>query len=85
MPSSLHSKRYDQFRSLLIVERKEAELTQADIAEQLGKPQSYVAKYEGGERRLDLLEFLDVARIVGFEPSAFIKSLEEQTGGQAKK
>ncbi|UQS68193.1 hypothetical protein [Mesorhizobium sp. B283B1A] len=30
------------------------------MAEQLGRPQSFVAKYEGGERRLDVIEFLDV-------------------------
>ena len=55
--------------------RKAAGLTQTVVAERLGKPPSYVAKYEGGDRRLDVLEFLDVAAAIGFEPSALIRSL----------
>jgi hypothetical protein len=39
------------------------------------KPSSYVAKYEGGDRRLDVLEFLDVAAAIGFDPCAAIRSL----------
>jgi hypothetical protein len=34
-----------------------------------------VEKYEGGDRRLDVLEFLDVATAIGFEPCALIRSL----------
>ncbi|WP_338825029.1 hypothetical protein WDM22_22595 [Bradyrhizobium septentrionale] len=45
------------------------------MATRLGKPSSYVAKYEGGDRRLDVLEFLDVATAVGFDPSALLKTL----------
>jgi hypothetical protein len=45
------------------------------VAERLGKPPSYVAKYEGGERRLDVLEFLDVAAAIGFDPSRFLRTL----------
>ena len=40
-----------------------------------GKPPSYVAKYEGGDRRLDVLDFLDVAAAIGFDPTALIRSL----------
>ena len=46
------------------------------LAQRLGKPPSYVAKYELGERRLDLLEFLDIAAAIGFEPGELIRSLE---------
>ncbi len=42
----------------MIERRKEAGLTQAALAEMLSKPQSYVAKYEKGERRLDVVEFV---------------------------
>src|SRR5262249_46031807 len=40
-----------------------------------GKPPSYVAKYEGGDRRLDVIEFLDVAAAIGFDPCRLIRSL----------
>ena len=51
-----------------MVERKAAGLTQTAVAARLGKPPSYVAKYEGGDRRLDVLEYLDVAAAIGFDP-----------------
>jgi transcriptional regulator with XRE-family HTH domain len=55
--------------------RQEAGLTQTVVAGRLGKPPSYVAKYEGGDRRLDVLEFLDVAAAIGFDPCQLIRSL----------
>ncbi|MBA4801830.1 MAG: helix-turn-helix transcriptional regulator [Euryhalocaulis sp.] len=47
--------------------RKEAGLTQRELADRLGKPQSYVAKYELGERRLDVVDFLDIAEALSFD------------------
>jgi transcriptional regulator with XRE-family HTH domain len=38
------------------------------LAEKLGKPQSFVAKYEGGERRIDLVEFIAIARALDADP-----------------
>lgn len=52
--------------------RIEAKLTQKTLAARLERPQSFVAKYEGGERRLDLLEFIDVADAIGFDPADFV-------------
>jgi transcriptional regulator with XRE-family HTH domain len=51
-------------------------LTQAEVAKRLGKPQSYVSKYETGERRLDVVEFLDVAAAVGTKASALLRRLD---------
>ena len=53
--------------------RKEKQLLQSDIAERLGKNQSFVSKYERGERRLDLPEFLEVAEALEINPTDFIK------------
>ena len=44
---------------------KSARLTQHDLAKRLKKPQSFVAKYEGGERRVDVVEFLGIMRVIG--------------------
>jgi hypothetical protein len=46
------------------------------VAKRLAKPPSYVAKYEGGDRRLDLLEFMDVAAAIGFDPCKLIRALK---------
>ncbi len=74
MPSTFHSERYEAFRLLLIEKRKEAGLTQEVVAERLNKPQSYVSKYENGERRIDVIEFMDIAKSIGFCPSDFLKT-----------
>ena len=70
-----YSARSTRLRRLLVERRKAAGLTQAAVAERLSLPQSFVAKVENGERRLDLVEFLELAEAVGFEPEAFIQDL----------
>jgi transcriptional regulator with XRE-family HTH domain len=60
---------------LLIETREKRGLTQIDVSKKLGRPQSFVSKYENGERRLDVLEFLEVADALGVEPSRFINLL----------
>jgi len=54
------------------------QLSQTVVAERLRKPPSYVAKYEGGDRRLDILEYLDVAAAIGFDPCGVIRSLRRK-------
>lgn len=48
--------------------RRNAGLTQQDVAERLGKPQSFVSAYEAGQRRVDVLELARIARALGLEP-----------------
>ena len=75
MTKSVFTEEYERFRQTLIEARKERGLTQVDIAERLGKPQSFVSKYERGERRLDVVEFLEVAKAIGADPKAIIDEL----------
>lgn len=58
--------------STVIDARKEAGFTQRDLAERLGKPPSFVAKVETGERRLDLVEFVAISRALNLNPAEFI-------------
>jgi len=57
--------------------RQDAGLRQTDLAVSLGKPQSYVSKYESGERRLDILELRQVCRAVGISLVEFSRRLEK--------
>lgn len=75
MAKSIHSKRYGQFLDLLIGARKEADLTQVEVASRLGRPQSFVSKYENGERRLDVVEFLDVAKAIDCDAIKLMRKL----------
>lgn len=75
MTRSVFTDRYERFRQLLVDARKAGDFTQAQLAGKLRQPQSYVSKYERGERRLDLIEFLEVAQVLGIDPADFIKQL----------
>jgi transcriptional regulator with XRE-family HTH domain len=67
----LHTPRYRRFVELLKVARAQAGLTQAEVARRLGKPQSWVAKCEGRERRVDFVEAEDLAVTYGVPLSFF--------------
>jgi transcriptional regulator with XRE-family HTH domain len=75
MGKSIHSPQHQKLRELLIAARKKAKLTQAEVAERLGRPQSFVAKYEGGERRLDVVELIQVARAVEADPARLVRAV----------
>jgi transcriptional regulator with XRE-family HTH domain len=72
---SVFTKRYRLFLSLLVSLRKEQGLSQRALAKKLKKLQTYVSKYERGERRLDVIEFLDVAKALNADPQEIIIQL----------
>ena len=78
MTSSVFTKKYEILKELLIEYRKRAGFTQQNLSELIDKPQSYVSKYETGERRLDLVEFIDLAEALHFDKYQFIKELEDR-------
>lgn len=61
--STIHSKEYQAIIERLIKARKDANLTQKEVAKKLNKPQSYVSKVENHQRRLDILELKEFAGI----------------------
>ena len=74
MKSDLSGKHL-QLQRLLIQAREEAGLSQQELADRLGRHQTYVSKCERGERRMDVLEFLEVMKAIGSNPVRFIKQL----------
>lgn len=72
MPNPLHEPNYQIFRAMLIDAREGAGLTQMDVAKRLSKPQSFVSKYERGERRLDFVEFVLLAEILDLDAHLFL-------------
>lgn len=77
MSRSVFSSAYEYFKNNLVQARKAAGLTQMEVAARLNRPQSYVSKYECGERRLDVIEFLEVADALGIDELGFIRKLRE--------
>ena len=74
---STFTKRYTWFCEILINARKRNGLTQVEVAAVLGTPQSYVSKYESGERRLDVVEFIAVATALREDPLDLLRQVIE--------
>jgi len=74
-----------RLRELLRQIRMEAGLRQDDLAEKLKQSQSFVSKYESGERRLDLLELQQICRAVGLSLAQFVHRFEGSTNEARQK
>jgi transcriptional regulator with XRE-family HTH domain len=77
---SVHSPEQQLLRELLVAARGRAGLSQQKLASHIGKPQSFVAKYEGGERRLDVIEFIVIARAIGADPLRILRAVIRKIG-----
>ncbi len=75
MRDTLRSPAQEQLRALLRRLRRDARLTQAQVAARLEKPQSFVAKYEQGERKLSAVELVYVARALSARPESIMAQL----------
>jgi transcriptional regulator with XRE-family HTH domain len=82
MQKSLKSAEYARFIELLVAARHQAGIRQQSLAKKLGRPQSFIAKYEGGERRIDVVEFIAIARALGADP---VKLFRDFIAGKAPK
>jgi transcriptional regulator with XRE-family HTH domain len=69
---SLRSREHRSVIAVLVTARKAAGLTQEQLARRLKRPQSYVSKYETGERRLDVPEFIRISRFLNADPEILI-------------
>ena len=65
---------YDEILKKL---RTQKSITQLQLANELGKPQSFISKYESGERKLDVIEFIQVCNALGESASAIIQQIEK--------
>ena len=72
---SVHKEEYRSMLKWLINKRLSADLSQQQLADKLDKPQSYVSKFENGERRLDLLEVLSICSVVNANAHDLIDTL----------
>lgn len=73
---SVFTREYALVLEVLIHARKKQGLTQSAVAKALGKPQSFVSKYESGERRIDLVEFFCIARALSEDPLTLLTEMD---------
>lgn len=70
-----HDARYRALIGKLVEARKARKLSQDSLASLLNRHQQFVSRYEIGERRLDIVEFVDVAKALGLDASDLVKGL----------
>ena len=76
MSGSLHTPAYRRFLDALIAFRKAKGVTQVQLAERIGRTQVWVSKCERGDRRLDVIEIVELARGIGVEPAEIVRLAE---------
>lgn len=75
MPKTVFSDAHVRFVEVLAAARRQAKVTQAELAARLGKDQSFISIIEGGQRRVDVIEFCAICRALGIEPEALFRTV----------
>jgi transcriptional regulator with XRE-family HTH domain len=75
MAKTLGTEQHKALIAMLIAKREAAGLTQAQLAEALGEYQSFVARLESGQRRVDVIELIQLARILGFDAQQMVTAI----------
>lgn len=70
LPKSVFTDAYATLLEVLVAVRKDAKITQVELASRLGRPQPFISYVESGERRIDVIEFCIIARALGHDPVA---------------
>ncbi|VEI16861.1 Predicted transcriptional regulator [Serratia plymuthica] len=78
--TSVYSTEYQLVIKILRDARIEKGITQTKLAEALGRPQSFIAKVENGERKLDVVEFAVMARLLGVDAGAVLGMIGGRVG-----
>lgn len=76
MKKSIYTKRHERLCEVLKAARLKADLTQVVLAKRLGAYETYVTKYENGDRMLDVIEFIDVAEALGVDPTELLRKVK---------
>jgi transcriptional regulator with XRE-family HTH domain len=71
----LYAPRNQKLRQHLRDARERLNITQQELANKLDRPQSFVSKFEIGERRLDVMEYVDVCEALSIDPVKFLGQL----------
>ncbi|MBW8639167.1 helix-turn-helix domain-containing protein [Hoeflea sp. WL0058] len=80
MAKSVHTNRHKLVASALAAQRRAMGMTQAEVARALGRHQPFIANIESGERRVDLVELLDIADIIKLDVPALVAEIQAVKG-----
>ena len=72
---TLRSRGHRTLIQVLVAARKQAGLTQRDLASRLKRPRVFVGRFEAGERRIDVIEFIEIAKVLDLDPRKLFEKL----------
>ncbi|EBG5321696.1 helix-turn-helix transcriptional regulator [Salmonella enterica subsp. enterica] len=73
--ASVYSEEYQSVIKVLRDTRVKKGITQEKLAQAMNRPQSFIAKIESGERRLDVIEFAYVAQLLDINPAPLLEKV----------
>lgn len=76
MTTSLHTPRYQRLVRMLADRRNTLGLSQKELGRRLRRNQSFVTNYERGQRRLDVIELIDIADALGLDVAALVREIQ---------
>ena len=74
------TKRHQKLVEILVAARKQAGVRQAELARRVGKTQTFVTRFEAGQRRIDAIELLALCEIIGLDPLKVVRKLLKVEG-----
>ena len=77
MSRTLDTRRHEALRAFMVERRKIAGLRQVDLAKRLGRSQSYVSYIEIGQKHVALIELIEWAEAIGFDPEEAITEISK--------
>jgi transcriptional regulator with XRE-family HTH domain len=75
MPKSVTSPLQKKLAAMMAERRKAAGLRQVDLAKKMGVYQSWVTHMESGQRRIDVVELIELGKAIGFDPVEIMRRL----------
>ena len=73
-------KQYQHFLEILAEARDKTGINQRELSRQLKRPHTYISKVESGERRIDVIEFIEIARALEIDPTKLFSKVVQKTG-----
>lgn len=77
MPRTLGDARHEALVAFIVRRRQEVGLTQSELAARMKVYQSFIARLESGQRRVDVIEFIQLGEVLDFDPSAVVRTLTD--------
>jgi transcriptional regulator with XRE-family HTH domain len=78
MPKTVTSPLQKKLVAMLVEERTKARLRQVDLAKKMGVYQSWVTHMESGQRRIDVIELIELSRVIGFDAAGMVRKLSRR-------